>query len=262
MKLITPGELVEAFRDARSLAVIGNAPTVKEHHNGALIDDYDVVVRFNRIQTAGLEEAIGTRTDILCVNAANSLQKAPSPAGTTRPKYLVCFMSPQGCGKADFTAFCEWVGELPILLTFGPDLIGLTPTARSRPLTSGTYILFTLLQLLTIERLFVTGFTMFGAVSGGAGKVYEDKHGAAGAFHDIDQESRILAELLSQFRGELTVTPEVRELLERDGSQVTANGVRSMAVQKERIGKRVARRLSWRLMEAALALRRIAEART
>lgn len=261
MQLITPADLIEAFSEARSLAVVGNAPTIMDHRHGELIDSHDIVVRFNRIQTQGLEEMIGSRTDILCVNAANSMVKAPSPAHTTRPRFVVCFVSPQGCRQADFTAFGKWVAELPILLTFGPDLIGLEPQPHSRPLTSGTYILFTLLRLLAVERLFVTGFTMFGAVSGGAGKVYEDKVGLSGAFHDVDQESKILANVLSQFEGELVVTPEVLELLNRHGARSNTMMAGANSTKKERMSRWLARGLSWRLMSAAMALRRIGEAK-
>lgn len=261
MNLITPGELLETFRGAESLAIVGNAPTVRDHEHGELIDSHDIVVRFNRIQTEGLEDKIGRRTDILCVNAANSLAKAPPPAETSRPQAMVCFVSPQGCRQVDFAAFQQWVGDIPILLTFGPDMIGLTGATRSRPLTSGTYILFTLLRLLEIKRLFATGFTMFGAVPGGAGKVYEGQTSGVGSFHDIDQESALFAETLSQFSGELVLTPEVKSLVERFG---TNRNLRPKTLGwHKRAGVRqwLARGISWRLLRLAMSLRRFEEAR-
>ncbi len=261
MRLVTPGDCIELFGTARSLAVVGNAPTVKEHEHGPLIDGHDIVVRFNRIQTQGMEDKIGSRTDILCVNAANSLALAPSPATTTRPKLLVCFVSPQGCRQADFKAFGEWAGDLPILLTFGPDLIGLPPTAHGRPLTSGSYVLFSLLRLLEIERLFVTGFTMFGAVAGGSGKVYQDARPGVGAFHDIDQEAKIFTDILAEFRGELSVTPEIQTLLDRYGGRPSAAAICGSELPRENWRQWLARGLSWRLMGAALSLRRLGDAR-
>ena len=52
----------------------------------------------------GIEDKIGSRTDLLVANAANSLQKAPSPAETIRPRWLLCFIQPQPgrlLGKSD-----------------------------------------------------------------------------------------------------------------------------------------------------------------
>ena len=259
MNLIDPFELREQFAEVRSLAVVGNAPSVREYSNGQRIDEHDLIVRFNRIQTLGLEEHIGSRTDILCVNAANSLALAPPPAAVSRPKALVCFVSPEGCPNADIKSFAEWVGDIPILLTFGPDLIGLAPVAHQRPLTSGTYILFTLLRLLNVQRLFVTGFTMFGAVGGGAGKVYKDQRPGVGTFHDIDQEAKIFADVLSKYDGELAMTPEVESLASRYGRFMNGKTM-SNGARRESLVRRVAGGMSWRLMGAALALRRFQEA--
>jgi len=256
MNLIDPFEFRAQFSGARSLAVVGNAPTVREYQNGKRIDEHDIVVRFNRIQTSGLEEQIGSRTDILCVNAANSLSLAPSPSQTTRPKALVCFISPHWCHKADAAAFFEWVGDLPLLLTFGPDLLGLPASTRTRPLTSGTYILYTLLRMLQIERLFLTGFTMFGAVAGGAGKVYEDGRPGVGTFHDLDEEAKIFAGILQQYCGKLEMTPEVESLVARAGGRRVAADT---GAKREAFGRRLANAISWRLLGAAMALRRYGE---
>ncbi|MFO0945143.1 MAG: glycosyltransferase family 29 protein [Planctomycetota bacterium] len=261
MKLIDPYEFRDMFRSIRSLAIVGNAPTVLEHDNGSFIDGHDAVVRFNRIRTEGIESKIGGRTDILCVNAANSLALAPSPAENCRPRCMICFVSPQGVRNGDAQPFYEWVGDIPTLLTFGPDFIGIQSSFHTRPLTSGTYVLFSLLRLFELDRLFITGFTMFGAVAGGTGKVYKDDRSGIGTFHDIDQEASIFARTLAEFSGELTATPEIFDLAQRAGVSLKGQNVRSANHATRRVGwkKRLADGIAWRVLEGALVIRRWAE---
>jgi hypothetical protein len=261
MNLIDPFEFRDRFAATRSLAVVGNAPCILDHENGALIDSHDLVVRFNRATTQGHEPRIGSRTDILVVNAANSLAMAPSPATTVRPRALVCFVSPQGAKAFDPSGFREWVGDLPVLLTFGPDLIGISPELHTRPLTSGTYVLFTLLRLLGVEKLFVTGFTMFGAVSGGSAKYYADARPGVGAFHDLDQESKLFAQILRAFPGVLHCTPEIDALVRIGGTKQpeSRNGNGPITSRVPSVAQSFAGRLAWRFMRVSLALRRYSE---
>jgi hypothetical protein len=253
------------FADARSFAVVGNAPTILEHENGAQIDAHDVVVRFNRATTEGLESKVGGRTDILVVNANNSRAMAPSPTETVRPKCIVCFVSPQGVPGIQAAAFADWVGELPVLLTFGPDLIDLPSGNHTRPMTSGTYFLLMILRMLTVEQLFVTGFTMFGIKGGASSKYYADDRAGVGAFHDLDVESQIFAALLSSYQGRLDLTDEVARLVY--GASVNTDGTTTHAAvgssaRQATLVKRVASGLAWRVLGVGMRLRRYAESKS
>jgi len=263
MQLIDPFEFHKMFSTVHSVAVIGNAPCILDWKNGATIDSYDMVVRFNRARTEGHEEYIGSRTDVLFVNASNSLKMAPSPAEIVQPRCLVCFVSPQGVKTLDLEPFRVWVKHCPVLLSFGPDLIGLPAPMRSRPLTSGTYALFTLLKLFDVQKLFVTGFTMFGAVPGGTGKYYKDDRPALGTFHDLDQEAGIFTALLGSFKGDLYVTEEIRALAREHGMQLGHSDSLHEGVATNRRSplQRVAEGLSWRFIKAGMLLRRITESR-
>ncbi|QDV82905.1 glycosyltransferase family 29 protein [Planctomycetes bacterium TBK1r] len=252
MQEISPFEFRKRFAISKSIAIVGNAPTIMDHENGAKIDSFDLVVRFNRATTLGLETKIGSRTDILVVNANNSLDRAPSPAETVKPKCVVLFISPRGVPGANLEAFSQWVGDLPILIAFGPDLFGVPGGDRQRPLTSGTYVLHMLMGMLQPKRLFVTGFTMFGAVGGPAKKYYDDPRGSVGHFHDIDVEQKIFSELLSRFSGDLVLTSDVQDLCEGVKTKTTT-GVGGKVVT------RIADGLSWRMIRFGLQLRRIAE---
>lgn len=261
MRLIDPFEFRDMFPAVRSVAVVGNAPCILDWKCGATIDSHDMVVRFNRARTDGLEELIGSRTDVLFVNAANSLAKAPTPTETTKPRCLVCLVSPQGSRDFDSTQFREWVGDLPVLISFGPDLIGFPSSARTKPLTSGTYALFTLLRLFDVEKLFVTGFTMFGAVAGGADKYYADANLAPAHVHDLDQEASLFAAILERFQGELTATEEVLALARGQGFQLAGNGAANGAPRTLRrsLRNRLADGIAWRLLKLGMKLRRIAQ---
>jgi hypothetical protein len=257
MNLIDPYQFRDLFPSVHSLAVVGNAPTILEWQNGSKIDAADLVVRFNRARTAGLEQKIGSRTDVLFVNAANSLEKAPPPQELCQPRCLVCFVSPEGCKTFDIAPFAKWAGDVPVLFSFGPDLIGLPQPRRQRALTSGTYALYTLLRLFEFQRLFVTGFTMFGATEGGAGKYWKEAMPHAAFAHDLDHEAGIFVSTLAAHQGELELTPEVATLAAKYGFAAGS----PTASRNSRLTKRIAAGLSWRFLGLGMVLRRIAESK-
>ena len=208
----------ELFAGVRSVAIVGNAATVLEFDNGELIDGYDMVVRFNRAQTTGIEQKIGHRTDLLVANELNRLDIAPSPADTLRPRCVLSFTIREP--GFDIMPFRRWVGDdIPTLCSPPPDIIGFDQVGRSRLLTQGSYTLYFLLNTLRIERLFLTGFTMFGAGPGGSQKYYEPKAHklALGTYHDLDQEPQLFCNFLASFKGVLQVTEEVSGLLKQLG---------------------------------------------
>jgi hypothetical protein len=146
------------------------------------------------------------------VNASNSLEKAPPPQELCNPRCLVCFVSPGGSRTLDVRPFAKWAGDVPVMFSFGPDLLGLSGPTRQRPLTSGTYALYMLLRMFDIQRLFVTGFTMFGATEGGAGKYWNEAMPYAAVAHDLDHEAGVFVSTLAAHQGQLEVTPEVAAL--------------------------------------------------
>lgn len=248
-------DLRDACADVRSVAMVGNAATILERQNGALIDSHDLVIRFNRAHVAGIEDKIGSRTDLLVANAANSFQKAPSPTDTVRPRWVLCFVQPQP--GLNVEPFREWVGDVPTVITLSPDILEFARTDRKRGLTLGTYTLYTLLKLLPVERLFVTGFTMYGAAGGASSKYYEPGS-RAGSYHDVDEEAQLFSAILASFKSELQVTAEVADVLVRYGHGQRLEG----AVAAEAAGDgpslyyRLIGGLAWRLLRVGFKLRR------
>ena len=244
-------DLRDAWAGVRSVAMVGNAATILQRQNGALIDSHDLVIRFNRAHVAGIEDKIGSRTDLLVANAANSLEKAPSPAETLKPRWVLCFVQPQA--NADLAPFRAWVGEVPTVITLSPDILEFATTGRTRGLTLGTYTLYTLLKLLSLERLFVTGFTMYGAAGGDSQKYY-DPGSRAGSYHDLDEEARLFSAILASFQAELQVTSEVGAVLERHGHarRLQAGGDGGAPS----LYYRLLGRLAWRFLRTGFKLRR------
>jgi Glycosyltransferase family 29 (sialyltransferase) len=243
------------FAGARSMAFVGNAETILEHASGERIDACDVVVRFNRAHVAGIEGKVGRRTDILVANRNYNLRKAPSPAGTLRPRCVVCFLEP--LPDADYAAFEEWTGGLPTFTTFAPDLLRAAPVERTRPVTMGTNALYAFLNLFRLERLFLTGFTFYGAAGSGQGVYWQDERKSRGTFHDLEPEARIFASILRHFPGEVDATPEVEELLRRFGGGGRAAPGRQPRARLDDLFARA----GWQLIRWGMRLRRRAESR-
>lgn len=252
----------DMFADVRSVAIVGNAATVLEFDSGALIDGHDMVVRFNRAQTTGIEDKIGRRTDLLVANEKNSLDIAPSPAETLKPRCVLSFTIREP--GFDIMPFRRWVGDdIPTLCAPPPDIIGFDQAGRTRLLTQGSYTLYFLLNSLRIERLFLTGFTMFGAGPGGSQKYYEPKAHklALGTYHDLDQEPRLFCDMLASFKGALQVTDEVAGLLERlgHGDLVRRQGADGSRLPKLTASERLRARLAHKLLQWGTRMRRSVE---
>jgi hypothetical protein len=242
------------FAGARSMALVGNAETILEHASGERIDACDVVVRFNRAHVAGIEDKVGGRTDILVANRNYNLRKAPSPEATLRPRCVVCFLEPQP--DLDQAPFEEWTGGLPTFTTFAPDLLRAAQVDRTRPVTMGTNALYAFVNLFRLERLFLTGFTFYGAAGSGHGVYWQDERKSRGAFHDLEPEARIFASVLARFPGEVAATPEVEELRRRYGDSAERGG----DAPRPRLEHLYAR-AGWQLIRWGMRLRRRAEAR-
>jgi hypothetical protein len=241
------------FAGAESMAVVGNADTVLDYESGSLIDACDLVVRFNKAHVTGIESKVGRRTDILVANRRYSLERAPPPGETLQPRCLACFIEPDR--GPDPVAWGRWAGAVPTFVTLAPDLLGAIQVERTRPVTSGTSALYCFVHMLPIKRLFVTGFTFYGAAGVGPGNYWEELSDPRGLFHDLEAEARIFVSILERFKGKLEVTPEVQELMRRFGTTGKEAGPSRALLEG------IAMRAGWSLIRAGMVLRRQAERR-
>ncbi|MBA3030256.1 MAG: hypothetical protein FP816_15795 [Desulfobacteraceae bacterium] len=202
----------DMFSHVRSAAFVGNSSSITSWNNGRTIDSHDMVVRFNRAYTKGFEENIGSKTDVLFSNDINCIERSPLPSEALQPKCIVVFVQPKR--DLDLGKLKEWIGDIPYVISLAPDIFGITSGIRTRWFTTGTYALYTILRLFPLEKLFLTGFTMFGEVPGG-NLDYFDNNKRVGIFHDLDQEAIAFADIVHQFSGELQMTPEVESLVHK-----------------------------------------------
>lgn len=54
----------EQFGNVKSVALVGNGPTLSERSDGDIIDGHDIVVRMNDFVTDGYERSVGTQTHL------------------------------------------------------------------------------------------------------------------------------------------------------------------------------------------------------
>ncbi len=117
-----------------------------------------------------------------------------------------------------------------------------------------SYALYTFLRLFSFKKVFITGFTLFGVAPGGGEKYYKEKNAhRVGVFHNLFDEAAIFADILSQFEGELVMTPEVATLVRENSHMQQA------ALVDGTLRQRTCFALSKRLLKLGFYFRRLAE---
>ena len=54
--------------------LVGNGPSLLERKMGCKIDEYNIVIRFNKYETQGYETQVGQKTDIWCLDTGHFLK--------------------------------------------------------------------------------------------------------------------------------------------------------------------------------------------
>lgn len=216
MNLLGPQEFYRRYQGVRSISIVGNSDSLLQWENGPRIDASDLVIRFNLARVKGFEKHVGTRTDLLVTNETHSLASSPSPIETLNPAaalLLYALDTPEYFAKDDLE---QWLGEIPVFSTMTPDPAEIGAPARPRPFSSGTYALYIFTRMFRPEKIFLTGFNFFGLTSSGTGHYFSEKNPGM-AWHDVNEEIRAFAGILSRFPGEVETTPEVAEALALGG---------------------------------------------
>jgi hypothetical protein len=222
MNLLTPQEFYRRYQGARSISIVGNSDSLLQWENGPRIDASDLVIRFNLARVKGFEKHVGTRTDLLVTNETHSSANSPSPAETLDPTaalLLYALDTPEYFAKDDLE---QWLGDVPVFGTMAPDPVEIGAPARPRPFSSGTYALYIFTRMFRPEKIFLTGFNFFGLTSSGTGHYFSEKKPGM-AWHDVNEEIRAFAGILSRFQGEVETTPEVAQALVLGGYRPREN---------------------------------------
>ncbi len=159
-----------AASHARSIAVVGNAPTRLRQEHGAAIDACDEVIRFNRTElSSSTWRHIGTRTDLWIMNASTPIAHLPRDA-----QAIAISGAPQFIRPSRFWRSVVRRCALPIS--------GLSPTAwyslvhtLQAPPSAGLLMLETLRLEAPEAQIRAFGFTLQRAAGSGDDPVDRDK---------------------------------------------------------------------------------------
>ena len=176
---------------------------------GAWIDSFDVVVRFNGCAIRGFERDVGSRTDILVTNPyPDTFHRSPADG---LPCGMILVIAPQ-TRRGDKEVFTEWAGDREVLFTFTPAIYGLEAAAHSGGVTTGIYAISLLRRVLLPSRLAVTGFTLF---QDETAHYWSDEMPRGVVSHDLQRDAELLVDLLNSHRKAVVVTSEIRWLSKR-----------------------------------------------
>lgn len=210
MQLITPFEFVSMFPERQTLAVIGNAPSVRDYELGEHIDSHDVVVRFNECALEGFARHVGVRTDILVTNPyREDAQRSMLDGGDARMVLVIASQTRRG----EREIFERWVGDTPVMFTYSPDLVRVPGSEHQAGLTTGTYGLHLLLRVLKPSRLLLTGFTMF--ADSDETHYWTQVRAPGVSRHDLEREAVVFCNVLASARIPVEVTPDVMNIAQR-----------------------------------------------
>jgi len=226
MALINFLEFQSIFQGAKTMAIVGSSDSVLRYSNGKCIDACDLVVRFNRTKVDGLEDKVGSRTDILVVNDVNNLSKAPQVKELSNPRVVVCFIDRVGFNKSEthLKDFLDWVGDKDLFLCPRPDIAMIPVEKGTRSFSMGLYALGFLPYALSIKELFVTGFTFFGSVEGGAAHYSKKASFSGSLWHDADMELLVARQILSEYPFNVSLTDEVYSVLKEPKKNIQLFG--------------------------------------
>ncbi|OCJ10222.1 hypothetical protein A6U87_28360 [Rhizobium sp. AC44/96] len=211
MDLLTPFEFVDSFEAGQRVAVVGNAPTLAGRKAGKWIDSHDIVIRFNDCRVRGFEADVGSKTDILISNPYAETRPG-SYLNDLLPPVTVLVINPQ-TRRGNKEEFLRWVGNNRVLFTYTPDLKIDTLDRQHIALTTGTYGVSLVANLLKPKNLSVTGFTMFAA--GSDYHYWSDITPSGIKAHSPQTEAHVFVDMLNSLRVPVEATPEIFEMAKR-----------------------------------------------
>lgn len=198
------------FPEGKTLAIIGNAPSVRQQRLGGHIDGHDVVVRFNECALDGFEEYVGRRTDILVSNPYAETRQRPLLDG--RSAKVVLILTPQ-TRRGDAAEFARWAGDNKVLFSYTPALIGVPDADHTSALTTGTYAIHLLWRLLRPKSVFLSGFTMF--AEPGSSHYWQGGAPPGLKAHDLKREASIFTSIINSIRAQVAITKDVFDVFGR-----------------------------------------------
>lgn len=195
-------ELAESAETrAASLAIVGNAGYLAGLDQGPRIDGHDLVLRMNNFRTHGFERQVGRRCDIFLTGFCQDVEFSRPELRSTQ---FILSSIPANFRKLPVmkihTRGGEWVTAGLIAMgrrvAYVPDVDDFAGRIRQigrYPTTGAMAILLALEQLAGVcSNVYITGFSFFDGPTH-----YFTSQQIVPRNHDIDNEKRLLRELLA-----------------------------------------------------------------
>lgn len=202
MYLLTPFDFLCQFPEQRSVAFVGNAPSLKNEGLGEWIDSHDIVIRFNECPVKGFESDVGERTNIV---VANPYLEGRAPLSFSENGVVVIIV-PQ-TRRPPSPELEQWVNKCGVLFSYTPDIVQVENIAHMAGLTTGVYGLHLLSRLLKPSKIVVTGFTMF--LQDTAHHYWKQVTPKGLQSHDAAVEASIFINICNSLRCAVEVTEDI-----------------------------------------------------
>lgn len=202
MNVITSVEFLNLYPEAKSVAFVGNAPSLREENLGDWIDQHDIVVRFNEAPVDDFQQDVGSKTSIL---VSNPYPNVYTPTALKKDA-IILIISPQ-TRRPPAPHFETWAGENKLLFSYTPDILPTPDLALDSGLSTGTYGIHLLSRLLKPSRISITGFTMF--LDNTSHHYWSDNTPQGSKAHDFKAEAPIFISLVNRNKSITEVTEDI-----------------------------------------------------
>lgn len=151
--------LKDNFKD-KSVIIVGNSPAILSQKKGSEIDNFDIVIRFNRFCTKGFEEHTGVKTDIWNINY-RTLQLAKHGFENKAKKIFVHGTYENFDHEIEkYAKLLSKIKNIPNCYLIKREQLSITKEKNDTNylLTSGLQTIIILLEICDVPELFITGF--------------------------------------------------------------------------------------------------------
>ena len=204
-----PFVFFDTYAVGQSVAVVGNSGSLAGWRMGPEIERHDVIVRFNECRVRKFAVQVGERTDLLVTNPY--VEKREKTVGIeVKPKMALVIFPHQRRGSQK--ALIDWLNNTPAVATFAPRLLRVPDVSPTLSISTGTYGIYLVSQLLQPSSMLITGFSMFNDRYNPY--YWSDEMPPGVTKHDFPREAIVFAYLLNSFKHRIHVTPEIAEVFQ------------------------------------------------
>lgn len=209
------------------VCLVGNGPSLLERADGARIDGFDEVVRFNRYRTSGWAKHVGTKTTVWATTSGRAGPGDPEPwpgkviLAHGRAEEEAMVYRPGRVWRVPPRFYQKWRERLA-------ERTSMANPEKILPST-GFLVLAWLLEEAGVGKVWVAGFDGFSKRATGQHHYWDGRSARRPAEHDGDQERAALLEWRSAGRveflsdGERTGGPGVAGLMRNGGAALASS---------------------------------------